>query len=248
MANNSGYAPYDYVITRTNVGDNDEGGSQSFTTTDSTYYDNQDTEVGQVYSYSAIARDQLGRSSSSSSAAEGYGAITGEAFIEIFEDFVLKPWENGTLNPEYVSGSKSSIWNYIRQSGMGSLGSATVTGSALLGSPDSSLTGLTGTIHYNASYNGNFGGLVSFTYTPYMTEAVKYFDRDFYLAQSSSYSMDVSLSGSGSVSGGPFTLAGMYPGTVDFGGLSVSNNTFIGRYSLTQTHENGVVVSYEVRL
>lgn len=248
MANNSGYAPYDYVITRTNVGDNDEGGSQSFITTDSTYYDNQDTEVGQVYSYSAIARDQLGRSSSSSSAAEGYGAITGEAFIEIFEDFVLKPWENGTLNPEYVSGSKSSIWNYIRQSGMGSLGSATVTGSALLGSPDSSLTGLTGTIHYNASYNGNFGGLVSFNYTPYMTEAVKYFDRDFYLAQSSSYSMDVSLSGSGSVSGGPFTLAGMYPGTVDFGGLSVSNNTFIGRYSLTQTHENGVVVSYEVRL
>lgn len=242
----SGYTPYDYVITRRGVG-SDSSDVITFTSAESVCYDNDGTVAGHVYSYSAVARDQLGRSSAESASVEGYGAITGLRYTEIFEDFILKPWENGSLNPEYVSGNKSSIWNYIRQSGLGSLGSASVTGFPLLGVPDSSIEGRTGTLGYRAEAQG-VGGNVGFTYTTYMSEAGKYFDRDFYLAQNASYNMIVSLSGSGSVSGGPFRLDGMYPGLVDFGGLSVSSNAFIGTYRVTQYHEGGVEVTYEVVL
>lgn len=231
----SSYTAYDYVITR--------GDGHSFTSTSSTAYDSEEMEVGKVYSYTAVARDALGRSSASSDSSDGYGAITGEAFIQVFEDHLLKPWEAPSLHPDYVSGSKSSIWGYISQAGTGSLGSATVTGSALRGLPDSDIAGQSGRISYNAVVAG-LGGSVTFAYTKYYSEATS-FDRDFYMASDSSYNMNVSMSGSGSVSGGPIATGGMYPASVDFGGLSVQNNAFIGRYRVTMDMDGGKA-DYEV--
>ena len=243
------YKPADYVITRTGV----EGGiaaqgdgAMEFITSDSTYYDNDGTRVGQVYTYTAVARDALGRESGQSDPVDGYGAITGEAYIDAFEAHLLKPWESPDLHPDYVSGGKSSIWGYISQQGMGSLGSATVGGESLVGNCGAP-AGSSGTITYNAVAQG-IGGNVSFSYTRYYSEAPTHFDLDFYLSESAGYSMVVSLSGSGTVSGGPFRIGGMYPGVIDFGGLSVSNNAFTGRYSITQTHEGGESAGYEVRL
>lgn len=231
----SSYTAYDYVITR--------GDGHSFTSTSSTAYDSEGMEVGKVYSYTAVARDALGRSSASSDSSDGYGSITGEAFIQVFEDHLLKPWEAPSLHPDYVSGSKSSIWGYISQAGTGSLGSATVTGSALRGLPDSDIAGQSGRISYNAVVAG-LGGSVTFTYTKYYSEATS-FDRDFYMASDSSYNMNVSMTGSGSVSGGPIATGGMYPASVDFGGLSVQNNAFIGRYRVTMDMDGGTA-DYEV--
>lgn len=244
------YAAADYVITRKGIA----GGVQAqgdeertFVTSDSTYYDNNGTMPGQVYTYTAVARDALGRSSSASESVNGYGAITGEAYIDMFEAHLLKPWESPSLHPDYVSGGKSSIWGFIKQQGLDSLGSATENGERLKGNCGAP-GGSAGAITYNAKWNGGSGGIVSFSYTKYYSEAPTYFDLDFYLAESAGYDMDVSLSGSGTVSGGPFSVGGMYPGVVDFGGLSVSDNAFIGRYAITQTHEGNVSASYEVRL
>ena len=233
----SSYTAYDYVITR--------GDGHSFTSTSSTAYDSEGMEVGKVYTYTAVARDAIGRSSASSDSSDGYGAITGDAFIQVFEDHLLKPWEVPSLHPDYVSGNKSSIWGYISQAGTGSLGSATVTGSALRGLPDSDTAGQSGRISYNAVVAG-LGGSVTFTYTKYYSEATS-FDRDFYMASDSSYNMNVSMTGSGSVSGGPIATGGMYPASVDFGGLSVQNNAFIGRYRVTMDMDmDGGKADYEV--
>ena len=47
------------------------------------------------------------------------------------------------------------------------------------------------------------------------------------------YNMNVSLSGSGSCSGG-ITISGMYPATIGFTNISVSNQKFVGTYTVTQ--------------
>ena len=65
------------------------------------------------------------------------------------------------------------------------------------------------------------------------------------MASDSSYNMNVSMTGSGSVSGGPIATGGMYPASVDFGGLSVQNNAFIGRYRVTMDMDGGKA-DYEV--
>ncbi len=244
LAAGAGYAPASYLVIRM---EDDGSGQRDFTVDalSALLNDSDGTEVGQVYNYSAAACDALGRRSAQTASVMGYGSITGDALIENFEDHILKPWEAPSKHPEYVSGGKSSIWSYIRQAGMGSLGSASETGSPLRDAPNE---GRTGTISYNATPDG-IGGSVSFTYTAYYSEATaSFFDQDFYLGRDASYSMNVSLSGSGSVNAQSFETAGMYPATIDFSRLSVSNNAFTGRYLLVQHHQDAVDVSYEVRV
>ena len=68
----------------------------------------------------------------------------------------------------------------------------------------------------------------------------------FYLAGDASYSMNVSASGSGSVScPADFETGGLFPASVSFSNLSVSNYAFEGNYVIKQHHENGDV-SYTV--
>ncbi len=192
------------------------------------YYDQSLTDVGKRYSYTIIAKDPFGRSDKStevSSLNEGYGAITAETFKYIFQCHLLKPWEYPSVHPEYVSGDKSSIWGYISQAGMGSLGSATVNGKR------------GGSVTYKAVQEG-LGGKVSFTYTKGFSEA----DFDFYIAgNNEGYTMHVGLSGSGSVDSTIMTTGGMYKADVNFSSLSVSNNAFTGKYKFVMHYTNGDV-------
>lgn len=187
---------------------------------DLVYYDNDGTEVGEKYVYAIEAKDLLGRSSGTAALVpsnEGWGLITGEVFIQSFQSNLLKPWEYPKEHPEYVSGSKDSIWGYISQAGLGSLGSTTVSGTR------------GGSISYNAT-GGLDGGTIRFTYTDGYSEA----PYDFALDGDCGYTMKVSLSGSGSVSAtSKFKTKGMYVAEVDFGNLSVSSQKFTGKYVVT---------------
>lgn len=236
----SGYTPASYVVSRDGVSD--------MTTTGEAVYDNEGMRPGKVYSWTATALDALGRSSGEASESdEGWGAIDGETFVEIFQAHILKPWEHPSLHPDYVSGNKSGIYGKVSQAGLGSLGSASATGTALQ-------DGRQGSINYNATQSG-LGGLVTFTYTAGYSEATSpsipdeedRFERDFYAAESGSYQMSVSMSGDGSVSGGPIVTGGMYPASVDFSGLSVASQKFVGKYKITQYHDDKNVL-YEVQL
>lgn len=224
----SGEIPtYGYRIKRSDGGFEAESSTPSFI--------DSNVEFAQLYTYviesldpfGRSAKEKLGDSESVAMTNEGYGAITGEKFKAIFESNILKPWEYLDEHPEYAAGgSKGGIIHYVAQQGMGSLGSASNSGRPI--QVDGNLR--TGTISYNASVGGR-GGLITFSYTRYFSEA----PYSFYIDGDYSYQMDVGMNGSGSVSASrAFVTGGMFPGSVAFSNLSVSNYAFTGNYVITQ--------------
>lgn len=224
----SGEVPtYGYRITRMDGGFEETSASPSFI--------DSNVEFAKMYTYSIEALDPFGRSakeklgdnSSVSTTNEGYGAITGQKFKDIFESNILKPWEHLDEHPEYNIGeSKGSIFGFISAQGPSSLGNASATGKTIKVNGSS----VSGKIDYKASVGGR-GGLISFTYSRYFSEAgyLFYIDGDF------SYQMDVSMSGNGSVSASrEFVTGGLFPASVSFANLSVSNYAFSGNYVITQ--------------
>lgn len=216
----SGYTASSYRIRR-----NDDPSYYVFDVTasdENVYYDNADMTVGSKYHYTVEAMDALGRSQGESAwSDDGYGAISIATFVYNFQAHILKPWEYPSLHPEYVTGSKKAIWDYIRQSGTGSLGSASANGGS-------------GTISYSAVVEG-LGGKVSFSYTQGYSEA----PFSFYVASNGGYTMHVSMSGSGTVDKTTMYVGGMYPADVKFDSLSVSSNKFAGKYVIVQHYSNG---------
>lgn len=213
-------------------------GTGFYTTSELTNVSDSSVSLGKTYTYRVEAFDPFGRTMGAVTSTSGYGAITGQVFKHIFESNILKPWESPDEHPDYVSGDKSAIYGFVRQQGLGSLGSATTRGLDI--SVDGALH--SGTISYHAKQEG-VGGLVTFTYTRYYSEAADYL---FYIDGNYSYQMNVTLSGSGSVSApSDFVTGGLYPATVSFRNLSVSGNAFQGNYVITQHHSNGDI-QYEV--
>ena len=53
-----------------------------------------------------------------------------------------------------------------------------------------------------------------------------------------SYTMNVSMSGSGDATGG-FTIKGWYPATIGMTNISVSDQKFVGTYTVTQSNGLG---------
>lgn len=226
------YQAYSYKIRRT------DNGMQ--TTTVSASFVDPNVSFATLYTYEIEALDPFGRSSGRIITNEGYGAITGERFKHIFESNILKPWETPDEHPDYISGDKKAIYDKVSKQGMGSL-----TYDEWISVPGKTVTignsNVSGTISYNADTAG-VGGLIQFKYTKYFSEA----DFLFYLAGDASYSMNVSASGSGSVScPADFETGGLFPASVSFSNLSVSNYAFEGNYVIKQHHENGDV-SYTV--
>ena len=174
-------------------------------------------EVGSTYYYAVRGKDRLGREGEWSDIDSGYSAITGAELIKHMQVFCLKPWEylNTTLLGSELTEKwrGSTIYSLVSQAGMGSLGSAEESGNA------------SGRMTYNASYSPPASGSVSFTYTN--------FGEKSYMQTNGNYNMNVSLSGSGSCSGG-ITISGMYPATIGFTNISVSNQKFVGTYTVTQ--------------
>lgn len=185
-----------------------------------TEYEDSAINLAKKYSYTVELFDALGRSFGQSiQSQEGYGAIEANKFVDMFEQHCLKPWVSSS-HPEYRDNSQyNSIYNYVRQAGTGSLGSATVN--AKYKHSSSSY------MYYNAKVNG-IGGYVTFRYQDFG-------ECDYmWISGSAEYSMDVNASGTGSVVNyTTFNISGLFPSQVDFSSLSVKNQAFSGVYNIT---------------
>lgn len=174
--------------------------------------------VGVMWTYQIRGIDVLGRKGEWSDLDTGYGAITGKTLIKYMQIYCLKPWEY--LDTDYLTveqktkWSNSAIYGYIKQAGMGSLGTTSENGS------------VSGSVKYSAVVQG-VGGRVSFTYTK--------FSEVSYMNTTGSYTMNVNMSGTGSCDGA-LTVSGWYPSAIDFGPINVESQKFVGTYKVTQSN------------
>ena len=188
---------------------------------------------GDIWSYRIRGLDVFGRysewsstlSSASDRFTEGYGALTGNAFIKFFEAYGLKPWEfvNKSDFPQNLKTkwNKSEIHRLIDIHGMGSLGELTETSDFH-----------NGTSYYHSYANG-FAGDVEFRYTN--------FGELESICSNGSYKMSgVNISGNNGTCSGSIKVTGMYPATVDFSSLKVASYAFSGNYKLTQENGKGL--------
>ena len=157
--------------------------------------------------------------------ASGYGALTGHAFIKFFEMYAMKPWEF-VNNPDFPQNlktkwNKSKIHSLIDKHGIASLGEETEYSDFHDGS-----------IYYH-SYASGFAGDVDFRYTNFGELECIY--------SNGSYKMDnVNANGNDGKCSGTMTVSGMYPATIDFSSLGVTNYAFSGNYKVTQDNGRGM--------
>lgn len=181
---------------------------------------------GETWMYRLRGTDVFDRYSAWSDGVEGYGALTGNAFIKFFEAYALKPWEF-VNKPDFPSNlktkwNKSEIHRLIDIHGTGSLGDETESSDFH-----------NGTIHYVSKYGGGVTGDVYFTYENFGELESIYI--------TGSYVMDgVNMSGNGGKCSGTITVYGMYPATVDFSSLGVTGYAFSGNYKVTQDNGRGL--------
>ncbi len=189
------------------------------------------TPIGQKYYFAVNGKDELGRESGWSKVDSGYSAITGATLIKYMQIYCFKPWEHldsKYLTTDYPYSDKdintkwknSDIYAKISQAGLGSLSDGITEKSYFHD----------GTILYKAVRDG-VGGAVTFSYNN--------FGEVEWMNTSGSYTMNVSMSGDGTVSNkGGLTIKGMYPANIGMGNLKVKSQSFIGTYTVTQ--ENGL--------
>lgn len=187
---------------------------------------------GEIWQYRIRGTDVFGRYSAWSGSIEGYGALTGHAFIKFFEAYAMKPWEfvNSPDFPQNLKTkwNKSTIHSLIDKHGLGSLGDETEF---------SDFHG--GTIRYH-SYADGVTGDVEFFYVNFGELECIY--------SNGSYKMDnVNMNGNNGKCSGTMTVSGMYPATVDFSSLGVTGYAFSGKYKVTQDNGRGMEEVQAVR-
>ncbi len=182
-------------------------------------------EPFEKYTYSVKAYSYFGRTTSWGTNETAYGAVTGEKFIKLFEAYAMKPWEfvehadfPENLKNKWIS---NEIHVMIDKHGTGSLGDAE-TASEFHG----------GKITYHSGMGDGFTGTVTFTYSDFGELEGIY--------SNGTYSMvNVNMSGNGNTVTGVMSVSGMYPASVDFSSLKVSNYAFSGNYYVTQDNGSG---------
>ncbi len=189
------------------------------------------TPIGEKYYFAVNGKDDLGRESGWSKVDSGYSAITGATLIKYMQIYCFKPWEHidtKYLTTDYPYKDKdintkwknSQIYDKISQAGLDSLSDG-ITEDSYFHS---------GTVFYKAVRDG-IGGSVSFSYSN--------FGEVEWMNTTGSYTMNVKLSGDGSVSSKTgLKIKGMYPAEIGMGNLSVVSQSFNGTYTVTQ--ENGL--------
>ena len=197
--------------------------SSSATAFASEYYP---SKVGEIWTYRVRGIDPFGRYTDWSGYLQGYGAITGNAFIKFFEAYGLKPWEfvgksdfPANLKTKW---NNSTIHKLIDVHGMGSLGEVTESSEYH-----------NGTIYYHSYVGSGLSGDVDFRYTNFGELET--------ICTNGSYKMSgVNVSGNNGVCSGTITVTGMYPATVDFSALRVANYGLSGNYRVTQDNGKGL--------
>ena len=198
----------------------------------SSYYP---SEIGVAWVYRVRGVDPFGRYTDWTGYQQGYGALTSEAFLKVFEMYGLKPWEytGGTK----LSAALKSKWSTANND---------IARIAIDGPNISSDLGKTFQVSASAQPGGymtllaemgsGLSGTVTFNYSN--------FGEVSYLSLTGSYNMpNVGLSGSngGQKCQGEVTVTGMYPATVDFTDFTIVNKAFSGQYILTQDNGSGEV-------
>ncbi len=190
---------------------------------------NSRTPIGTKYYYAVKGKDSLRREGEWSKVNSGYSAITGATLIKYMQIYCLKPWEH--IDTKYLTSDypypydintkwkNSAIYGKIKQAGTGSLSDGITENSYFHN----------GTVKYSAVVQG-VGGRVSFAYNK--------FGEVEWMNTTGSYTMNVSMSGSGDATGG-FTIKGWYPATIGMTNISVSEQKFVGTYTVTQSNGLG---------
>ena len=190
------------------------------------------TPIGTKYYFAVNGKDLLGRESGWSYIDSGYSAITGATLINYMQIYCFKPWEHidtNYLTTDYPYKDKdintkwknSTIYSKISAAGLGSLTDPITETSYFHG----------GTITYGAVRDG-VGGAVSFSYNN--------FGEVEWMNTTGSYTMNVSMSGDGTVSTKTgLTIGGMYPAEIGMGNLSVKSQSFSGTYTVKQNNGLG---------
>lgn len=188
----------------------------------------------EVYNYKIRGVDKFYSFSEWSIGQNGYGALTFEKYIKIFEMFALKPWEF-INSPEYADypdlkqkWSNSEIKKKIDLGNGSSLSDQ--MGALTDGYIYESTEYNNGRIGYNAKMQG-IGGNITFVY-----ENAGEVDG---IVANGSYNMVVNASGTGDASG-TIEVTGLYPATIVVP-KKVTNKIFSGDYSVTMKYSNGEV-------
>lgn len=183
------------------------------------------SKPGEIWRYRARLVYHDGRRGSWSSMQEGYGAITGTAFMKFFERYAMKPWEF-TDYPDFPKAlrdkwSNSEILSKIKAHSLKSLG--TVTESSRYHG---------GSVTYTSKASG-FKGNIFFTF-------VNFGELDTIWSNGSFNMYGVSLSGNGKRCDGVIVVSGMYPATVDCSLLQIEDDAPVGNYKLQQQNREDV--------
>lgn len=194
-------------------------------------------EILVQYEYQLRGVDKYNSYSEVSPTLAGYGALTPEKFIKVFEMFVLKPWE--FLNNEWFKTNypdlvykwtASEIKSKIDAGNSSDIfeASGALTNGTWIYEPTDYHDGRIG-------YNSSLSGVKADIYFSYTNAG-----ESEGIYGNGSYSMrGVGTEGNGSCSG-TITVEGMYPATVNVP-TTISNRAFSGNYNIVLKYSNGEV-------
>lgn len=186
-----------------------------------------------VYAVDAFGRyyeDSSGLGAGGSTGVGGYGAISPEVYIRIFESLSLKPWER----PAYLTEEHKQYWAKSRIGelvGYGNSSDLNTQMKALDDADDKDHYHDESKITYSASMEG-IGGQIYFTYE-------KFGEHEEWQV-TGNYEMHVNASGTGSAASNTngFKVEGMYPGKISLSSISVVGKTFVGSYTGEMIYSN----------
>ncbi len=241
-ANSSGVYPVhvswttDSTQTQTLTRESSDGTIRTFQVSGGAFTD-ETTSPLVIYDYYIDTSDELGRTLGEiKHAADSYGAVTPDVYIDIFESVSLKPWDR----QGYVPDEYKTYWKKSKIATLVGYGNASDLGTQMkaLDDAEDSDHYRSGKVTYSAAMEG-VGGQIYFTYSKFGENA------NYYMT--GNYEMHVNASGTGSASSNTngFEISGMYPGKVVLDKISVKSKNFAGTYVFTINYKDGSE-SYEV--
>lgn len=199
-------------------------------------------EILVQYEYQLRGVDKYNSYSEQSPTLAGYGALTPEKFIKVFEMFVLKPWE--FLNNEWFKTNYPDlVYKWTASEIKAKIDAGNKSG---LTEQMGALTDGAWIYENTDFHDGRIGYRTSKT-----SEVISSMSSDIYFSFTNageaegiygngSYAMrGVGTNGSGSC-GGTITVEGMYPATVNVP-TTISNRAFSGKYNIIMKYSNGEV-------
>ena len=182
------------------------------------------------YYFRARKTNPFGRTTSWSSWQRGWGGLTGSAYIDMFEMWILKPWEHLSELPDDLRSkwdpSNCTLSDKILNPSMDSQYADSMT---------SKYHG--GKLEYSTA-NLQIGNITDLMNTSSVDVTFKYtnFGEHEDLAGTGTYTMyEAKNSGKGNgVSGNIRVTSSKYPAVVDFSNLDTNNKQFTGSYRLNQ--------------